>query len=211
MAMRRLRTFTIGLAGGRGDILEHIPSAQARFENLGWSILIVSCMAGVSMWLLVLRIFQFQINEQISMGKHGYGDFIERLQALAQLSRNDFTLAAAQLLLFLLFLVIECLPVTVKLLQRPGQYEAMLQAVQDAERREFMRAFAGRSKSASGDSSADFRHMWSHAGRHDPEISEWHDTVIIREILAPPSPRTFAQPVSGLVRAAGRLADARPR
>jgi hypothetical protein len=49
-----------------------------------------------------------------------------RLQALNQLSGKDFTLNSARLLLFLLFLVIECLPVTVKLLQKPGNYEKIL-------------------------------------------------------------------------------------
>ena len=43
-----------------------------------------------------------------------------RLEALSQLSSGNLTVAAARLLLFLLFLVIECLPVTVKLLQRPA-------------------------------------------------------------------------------------------
>ncbi len=45
-----------------------------------------------------------------------------RLQALNQLSDNDFTVNAARFLLFLLFLVIECLPVTVKLMQQPEHY-----------------------------------------------------------------------------------------
>jgi hypothetical protein len=49
-----------------------------------------------------------------------------RLQALGQLSGQSFTLNAARLLLFLLFLVIECLPVTVKLMQQPGIYEQIL-------------------------------------------------------------------------------------
>ncbi len=49
-----------------------------------------------------------------------------RLQALGQLSGQSLTLNAARLLLFLLFLVIECLPVTVKLMQQPGIYEQIL-------------------------------------------------------------------------------------
>jgi hypothetical protein len=49
-----------------------------------------------------------------------------RLQALNELSDRDFTLNSARFLLFLLFLVIECLPVTVKLMQRPGVYERIL-------------------------------------------------------------------------------------
>ena len=56
-----------------------------------------------------------------------------RLQALNELSGGDFTLNAARFLLFLLFLVIECLPVTVKLLQRPGNYEKILAAAAKRE------------------------------------------------------------------------------
>lgn len=49
-----------------------------------------------------------------------------RLQALDKLSAGDSTVQMAQFLLFLLFLVIEILPVTVKLLQQPGNYETIL-------------------------------------------------------------------------------------
>jgi hypothetical protein len=49
-----------------------------------------------------------------------------RLKALDQLSAGDSTLQLARVLLFLLFLIIEVLPVTVKLLQQPGNYEAIL-------------------------------------------------------------------------------------
>jgi hypothetical protein len=49
-----------------------------------------------------------------------------RLKALDQLSAGSSTLQAARLLLFLLFLVIEVLPVTVKLLQPQGNYEKIL-------------------------------------------------------------------------------------
>jgi hypothetical protein len=57
-----------------------------------------------------------------------------RLEALSQLSNGNFTVTAARFLLFLLFLVIECLPVTVKLLQRPGLYEESLLHARAAER-----------------------------------------------------------------------------
>lgn len=56
-----------------------------------------------------------------------------RLQALSQLSANDFTVNSARFLVFLLFLVIECLPVTVKLLQQPGNYEKILMVAADRE------------------------------------------------------------------------------
>jgi Domain of unknown function (DUF4407) len=58
-----------------------------------------------------------------------------RLQALAQLTSGNTTLAAARTLLFLLFLLIEVLPVTVKLLQQPGPYEELLQAMTRQELR----------------------------------------------------------------------------
>jgi hypothetical protein len=49
-----------------------------------------------------------------------------RLQALDQLSTGDSTVQMARLLLFLLFLVIELLPVTVKLMQPAGNYERIV-------------------------------------------------------------------------------------
>jgi hypothetical protein len=58
-----------------------------------------------------------------------------RLQALAQLTAGNTTLAVARTLVFLLFLVIEILPVTVKLLQQPGPYEELLQTMTRQELR----------------------------------------------------------------------------
>jgi len=63
-----------------------------------------------------------------------------RLQALSQLSGKSFTVTAARFLLFLLFLVIECLPITVKLLQQPGNYEKILQVVREKELSEAKRS-----------------------------------------------------------------------
>jgi hypothetical protein len=60
-----------------------------------------------------------------------------RLEALDQLAGSNPTLNGARLLLFLLFLVIECLPVTVKLLQQPGNYERLYKV---ASRHEFNEA-----------------------------------------------------------------------
>ena len=63
-----------------------------------------------------------------------------RLQALNELSAGDFTLNSTRFLLFLFFLVIECLPITVKLLQRPGIYEQILQATAERELSDAKRA-----------------------------------------------------------------------
>ncbi|GGV00472.1 hypothetical protein GCM10010182_17160 [Actinomadura cremea] len=49
-----------------------------------------------------------------------------RLEALGEVSQNDSTLAGARILLFLFFLLIECLPVSVKLMMKPGNYDRIL-------------------------------------------------------------------------------------
>jgi hypothetical protein len=62
----------------------------------------------------------FHAQEQAS------GGILMRLTALDDLGSSDATFSEVRFLLFLLFLVIECLPVTVKLLQPPGDYEKIL-------------------------------------------------------------------------------------
>jgi hypothetical protein len=69
-----------------------------------------------------------------------------RLEALSELSNGNLTVTAARFLLFLLFLVIECLPVTVKLLQEPGLYEEALKHAREAERRDASKFFSFRSR-----------------------------------------------------------------
>jgi hypothetical protein len=69
-----------------------------------------------------------------------------RLEALSELSKGNFTVTAARFLLFLLFLVIECLPVTVKLLQQPDLYEEALRQAREAERRDASKFFSFRSR-----------------------------------------------------------------
>ncbi|WP_171064035.1 DUF4407 domain-containing protein [Actinomadura soli] len=67
-----------------------------------------------------------------------------RLQALNEVSGRDSTLQTAQFLLFLLFLMIECLPVAVKLMMRPGNYEKILKLVADQEIWEARGAYGAR-------------------------------------------------------------------
>lgn len=68
-----------------------------------------------------------------NQASHG---ILTKLEALSQLSNSSLTVEVARFLLFLLFLVIECLPVTVKLLQKPGHYEAALAKAKVAESRD---------------------------------------------------------------------------
>jgi Domain of unknown function (DUF4407) len=68
-----------------------------------------------------------------NQASHG---ILTRLEALSKLSDSNLTVTVARFLLFLLFLVIELLPVTVKLLQKPGHYEAALAKAKVAESRD---------------------------------------------------------------------------
>ena len=47
---QRFRNFVIALSGAHAETLQLVPSERARFESLGWSILITSGLAAVSMW-----------------------------------------------------------------------------------------------------------------------------------------------------------------
>ena len=82
-----------------------------------------------------------------------------RLEALSQLSNGNFTVTAARFLLFLLFLVIECLPVTVKLLQQPGLYEEALEQAREAERRDVNKFYSFRSRLSGPNGTAVLRPM----------------------------------------------------
>jgi hypothetical protein len=96
-----------------------------------------------------------------------------RLQALSQLSNGDFTVTVAHWLLFLLFLVFELLPVSVKLMLRPGIYEEAFKVKQAGELGHAKRVFRGQAASmpdlatvggpnvsAAGGPSADWRSVW---------------------------------------------------
>ena len=82
---------------------------------------------------------------------------LNRLEALSQLSSGNFTVTAARFLIFLLFLVIECLPVTVKLMQRPGVYEEALQHAREAERKDARKFYSFRSRLVGPDGTAVLR------------------------------------------------------
>ena len=63
----------------------------------------------------------FQVTNSVTNG------LLIRLEALDQLSAKGGSLSLVRWLLFLLFLVIEILPVSVKLMQQPGLYEQILE------------------------------------------------------------------------------------
>jgi hypothetical protein len=79
---------------------------------------------------------------------------LNRLEALSQLSSGNFTVTAARFLIFLLFLVIECLPVTVKLMQRPGLYEEALGHAREAELKDVKKFYSFRSRLVGPDGTA---------------------------------------------------------
>jgi len=64
---------------------------------------------------LVLRILQGQIDPASGL--------LARLRVLGSLPSHDLVFSASCVLLFLLFLFIGCLPITLRLMQLPGEYE----------------------------------------------------------------------------------------
>jgi hypothetical protein len=82
----------------------------------------------------------FQATNQATNG------LLIRLQALDQLTAKGGALSTIRWLLFLLFLMIEILPVSVKLMQQPGVYEQILQTAdhhQVRKARRILRSGAG--------------------------------------------------------------------
>ncbi|MEV6863783.1 DUF4407 domain-containing protein [Streptosporangium subroseum] len=94
---------------------------------------------------------------------------LTRLRALNELTGKDVTLSMARLLLFALFLLIECLPVAVKLMQRPGIYEKALALAERIEmeniRKEFGVRAGSRSRPAEPGGSDSVWSIWKDAPR----------------------------------------------
>ncbi|GAA4235984.1 hypothetical protein FHR32_001059 [Streptosporangium album] len=90
---------------------------------------------------------------------------LTRLRALNELTGKDFTLSMARLLLFALFLLIECLPVAVKLMQRPGVYDKALAFAErrdlDCVRKEFGVRAGSRSRPTEPGGSDSVWRIWS--------------------------------------------------
>lgn len=104
----------------------------------------VAALPGVQGQLSAAQARQSALQANFYAQNQDTNGILIRLQALSQLSAGDFTVTQARFLLFLLFLVIECLPVTVKLLQQPGIYEEILRTAQDSELGNARRIFRGR-------------------------------------------------------------------
>ncbi|MGI5324859.1 DUF4407 domain-containing protein [Actinomadura nitritigenes] len=88
------------------------------------------------------------LEEQLSLSANFDADnragngLLLRITALNHAASRDTTVAMAWIFIFLLILLIECLPVTVKLIQRPGTYERMLDLVARTEFRHARERYA---------------------------------------------------------------------
>lgn len=108
----------------------------------------------------------------------GSDGLLIRLQALNEASGNDLTLNGARLLLFLLFLVIECLPIAVKLMQRPGVYEEIIKLQADRELRLARKKIAPVPGGLFADEPTSIRDIWAppeteSLDRRSRERTEW--------------------------------------
>ena len=75
---------------------------------------------------IVLSIFRYEIQAELSSMKLPSSGLLAQLQALNELSSHDMTVNAARWLVLALFMLIEALPVATKLLQPSGLYEQIL-------------------------------------------------------------------------------------
>lgn len=98
---------------------------QARYQEA------VSALPGARAQLSNAQAQEAALRNDFEAQNNAASGLLIRLQALNQLSGEDFTLNVARLLLFLLLLGIDCLPVMVRLLQRPGNYEKILACEDD--------------------------------------------------------------------------------
>ncbi|MEU9889532.1 DUF4407 domain-containing protein [Sphaerisporangium sp. NPDC051011] len=92
-----------------------------------------------------------------------------RLRALNEVSGKDMTLNGARLLLFLMFLLIECLPVAVKLMQKPGNYEKVLALVARNELLDARDSLNAGPRLGSGGTSATVREIWNRPSATEPD------------------------------------------
>lgn len=121
------------------------------YDRRGWAIvvprLLLTTLLGTLVAIpLTLQIFLPEIDAQIAViNQHAHqqanSGLLIRLQALDQLSGESFTINASRVLLLLLFIVVESLPLITKLLQRRGNYEAILRVAVERELRDARRAF----------------------------------------------------------------------
>ncbi|TDC04712.1 DUF4407 domain-containing protein [Nonomuraea longispora] len=90
-------------------------------------------LRGVQAELVKLTGQQAALRDNFSDEMSGSDGLMLRLEALSRVARDNATLSAARLLLFLFILLIECLPIIVKLMQRPGSYDTIVAALERKE------------------------------------------------------------------------------
>jgi len=105
-------------------------SSQARYQQA------VNALPAAQAQLKTAQARLFSLQASFTQAASSDG-LLARLDALDRLASKDPALNSVRFLLFLLFLVIECLPVTVKLLQQPGDYEKILARMIIDERLKF--------------------------------------------------------------------------
>jgi hypothetical protein len=81
-----------------------------------------------------MRDEQDRLRKAFNKENEGSEGLLLRIQALDEVTAKNSSLATARLVLFLLFLLIECLPVLVKLMQKPGFYEELVGVFEAQER-----------------------------------------------------------------------------
>ncbi|MFF4418148.1 DUF4407 domain-containing protein [Streptosporangium sp. NPDC001559] len=112
---------------------------------------------------------QSDLQESFDAENRSANGLLIRLRALNEVSGRDFTLNAARLLLFLLFLLIECLPVTVKMMQKPGNYEKILDLAARHEFRSVKDSFVPGAQTERAGASSAMGDIWRRDATSSPK------------------------------------------
>jgi hypothetical protein len=138
-----------------------------------------SALPGAQAQLVAAQAEENSLLSNFQLTNSATNGLLIRLKALDQLSAGDSTLQAARLLLFLLFLVIEVLPVTVKLIQPQGNYEKIMrkEIANELKQAQWDMRDVGFSAAALGETVDEFRPTAADASSGEPRHRRVRDPL----------------------------------
>lgn len=121
---------------------------------------------------------QEQLRADFETENRGQAGLLLRLEALEAVSAKNATLNTARLLLFLLLVLIECLPVIAKLMHRPGNYERVL-ALQDRRELQMARTWllSAQTHTVQSSGKLTLEEVWQRESREPDQLPKLPETT----------------------------------
>ncbi|MCD0453290.1 DUF4407 domain-containing protein [Actinocorallia sp. API 0066] len=158
-AKKRVQTLTDQIEARKRELTSTDDNAkQARLEQA------TTALPEAQRQLAVAVQRQDDLRASFDRENQASGGLLLRIQALNEITSGDFSLSGARLLLFLLFLLIECLPVAFKLMLRTGNYERILEHAQQSEYRHARAAYSRRGAGGEAAGARSMRQVFADAG-----------------------------------------------